>query len=124
MVIPGRGPRDESGAAVPLVVALVGLVVVVGIVATAVTSVVATHRTAQAAADLAALAGARGAQDGTDPCAAATRIARANGAELVGCRVRQFEVRVEVVALTRPLPGGERTVRARARAGPVSLLRG
>lgn len=101
-----------------LALGLVFVLTTAALVAGAVVAVVATHRKAQAAADLAALAGATDLQVGRDPCAAAARIAVANGAEVRRCSVLGDEVAVSVIIA---LPGAlaRREVRARARAGPA-----
>lgn len=115
--------RGECGAATLHALMLLGLVVVVGLASVAGVALVATHRTAQAGADLAALAGARAVQDGLAACDVAARIARRNRTDLIGCGVDGFEVRVAVAARADGLPGAALTLRARARAGPVSALR-
>lgn len=116
------GPhRGEGGAASVLVVVLVGVLLLVALAASSVVAVVGAHRTAQAGADLAALAGADALQDGGDACGVAAEIARRNRSTLEVCRVRDWEVVVEVGSPVRLLRG-RTDVRARARAGPVSLL--
>ena len=78
---------------------------------------------AQAAADLAAISGATALTSvyhPEDPCQVATRVARANGAELTGCQVDGEDVTVDVVVRIRIL-GVPRTAGARARAGPVEV---
>lgn len=110
--------RDESGVATVWGVATIALLMVVAVVAFAVVAVVAGHRRAQAGADLAALAGAGAQRDGDDACAAARRIAGANGGELTRCVVDGWRVRVVVQVRVRGLLGHEHVLRGRARAGP------
>ncbi|MCY9786457.1 flp pilus-assembly TadE/G-like family protein [Nocardiopsis sp. EMB25] len=72
---------------------------------------------AATAADLAALAAAAGAVDGTDrSCDRGRAVAEANGGALVSCVVTGLTVEVAVSVPSSVL---ERTVTARARAGPV-----
>lgn len=89
----------------------------VGIVAGA--FAVATQR-ARSAADLAALAGARALLDGTAPCPASERIARANQAVVVSCGFEGQVVTVRVeVASPIQIRGLPERVAAEARAAPV-----
>lgn len=114
-----RSPRAgrERGAATVVAVALVGVVLLVGLALGEVAAWVAAHRRAQAAADLAALAAA--AQVAADPCAAATRVATANGARLTSCRPDGLEVRVEVAVDAPRRLGPAAVLEAEARAGPA-----
>ncbi|MEV6681336.1 Rv3654c family TadE-like protein [Streptomyces erythrochromogenes] len=76
-------------------------------------AVVARHRAA-AAADLAALAAAATWAHGPDTaCAAALRVARAQGAELAGCRLGGEVAEVAARVAVGPFRPG-----IRARAGP------
>ncbi|WP_374775106.1 flp pilus-assembly TadE/G-like family protein [Streptomyces sp. NBC_01310] len=76
-------------------------------------AVVARHRAA-AAADLAALAAAATWAHGPPTaCAAALRVARAQGAALAGCQVEG-----EVAEVTARVAAGPFTPAVRARAGP------
>ena len=111
--------RHEDGAGTVLAVAMMGLLVTVTVATAVVVGVIAGHRRAQSAADLAALAGAAALQDGGDPCARAGDIALRNGAELRGCEIDGWEVRVVVTAAGVRLPGGAVELDARSRAGPV-----
>jgi secretion/DNA translocation related TadE-like protein len=111
----------ERGSATVWVVALSGVLALVGAAVVLVgAAVVARHR-AGVAADFAALAAAQRAVLGdADPCAAAQRLAEANGARLVGCSAESDSV-VEVSVVV-PLAFGSLGIheaRARARAGPV-----
>jgi secretion/DNA translocation related TadE-like protein len=79
------------------------------------------HR-AEAAADLAALAAAGHALDGEEAaCARAAEVATSGGARVVLCRLRGWEVLVEVEVGVRLSLLGATTVRGRARAGPVTV---
>jgi secretion/DNA translocation related TadE-like protein len=114
--------RGERGSATVWVLALAGLLAVLGMAVLLVgTATVARHR-ATTAADLAALAAAGRAVVG-DPgaCAAAERIARADGAALESCSVGAgtvVEVHVRVPVRLGPL--GLAGARAHARAGPAA----
>lgn len=115
----GRSGRADAGF---VTVAVVGLALVLvaaaGLVATLGAVAVARHRAA-AAADLAALAAASHAPDGLPAaCAAARRVAEAQGASLERCRLEGPDA--DVVVAVRP-PGrlaALGSARARARAGP------
>ena len=113
-----RRARAEEGSATVLATVLIGALTATAVLALVAGSVLVDHRRAQAAADLAALAGATALQEGADGCAAAGRLARANGAVLKTCRTTAATVLVEVVVDTgfADLVG---TITARARAGPV-----
>jgi secretion/DNA translocation related TadE-like protein len=119
------GRRRDAGSAGVWLLACCGLL---GLVAAAAVvrevAVVARHQ-AESAADLAALAGAEQIGAAGDACAAARRIAGANGAHLTGCRVhpstdgRSGTVRVDVaIAVRMPLVGAQ-MITAAARAGRV-----
>jgi secretion/DNA translocation related TadE-like protein len=111
---------DRGGGTV--LVLVLGMLVVLGGVAGVVrgVAVVARHRV-ETAADLAALAGAAAALDGTGPaCAAAGRVAHANGGQVSRCTVTGEVIEVVV---TRPLLFGRLgrwAASGRARAGPAS----
>ncbi len=115
-VRPGRGAAAERGAATLLGVALAGVLLLIGVTLAEITAVVAAHRRAQAAADLAALAGATSPGES---CAAADRVATANGARLTGCLLEGADVLVSV--RVDPPPGLDRvvTIPGQARAGPA-----
>ncbi|WP_109507882.1 Rv3654c family TadE-like protein [Nocardioides speluncae] len=112
-------PPGERGSASLLVVALLGLLMFLGAAMSFVAGVVADHRAAQSAADLAALAGAQALQRGHDPCAAAGRIAGANGASVRSCAVSGEDVVLEVTVAARSYAGYSPEVTGRARAGPA-----
>jgi len=104
--------RREGGFATLAVLGLAGVLLAVTVLlATLGTVGVARHRAASAA-DLAALASARHLLDGTS-CPAAARVAAAQSAVLLGCRVGTGSVTVEVAVRV----GSLGTARARARAG-------
>lgn len=111
---------EERGSASLLVIALLGLLMFLGAAMSFVAGVVADHRAAQSAADLSALAGAQALQRGQDPCAAANRIAAANGASVRSCDVSGEEVVVDVTVEARSYAGYSPEVTGRARAGPIS----
>lgn len=111
---------DERGAASVLVLSLAGMLVLVGAALSVVGALLVDHRTAQAAADLAALAGAQTLSDGRDACAAAARVAAANGGTVTSCSVAGAEVRVRVVVAGPRWLGQDGDLEAEARAGPGS----
>jgi secretion/DNA translocation related TadE-like protein len=80
---------------------------------------VRAHRSAQSAADLAALAAAGAVGDGSDPCAAASATAAANGAGLTSCDVSGREVVVAVEVAGPHWLGQTADLTAEARAGPA-----
>ena len=113
----GRG-RDRGGATVSVLAVGLLCVLVAGCFAAAGAAIVARHR-AQSAADLAALAAAVHVADGPDPaCGHARRIASANAARLVSCRVEGSDV----IVTTEVTPAGVAALagvaRGQARAGP------
>lgn len=129
---PDRDPQErdtpyldepERGSGSVLAVALIGAIMMLAVVVAAVGHVAWAHHRARTAADLAALAAAdvaRGLASG-EPCAAARRVAEANGARFKGCcppseRGEVYDVRVEA-----DLPawlGRFGPVTGLARAGP------
>lgn len=112
----GRARRHDNGSATILVVAMAGVLMFVMAGLAAAGGLVTAQRRAQSAADLTAL-GAAAAVD-ADACAAALRIAAANGAGLDGCQVSGSEVRVVVSVAGPRVPGRDVRVSAEARAGP------
>jgi secretion/DNA translocation related TadE-like protein len=115
--------RHERGSTAVLAVLLAATVLTVALVAVAGVRLADLRHRAGVAADLAALAGAQEAVHGGSPCPAAGRVARANGAVVVGCVTASAEVTVQVqVAGTILLPGGWLPLRVQrqARAGPSS----
>ncbi|MFE6851708.1 Rv3654c family TadE-like protein [Streptomyces sp. NPDC057674] len=105
--------RDRGAATVWAAFAACALCVVFGAVLALGQAVAARHR-AGGAADLAALAAADRALWGeAEACAAATRVAAAQGAELVGCAVRG-----ELAEVTARVVRGPYRPEVRSRAGP------
>jgi secretion/DNA translocation related TadE-like protein len=113
-------PDPERGAATVLVVAFLGLLLLVGAALGVVGAMFRAHRAAQSAADLAALSGAAAVARGEDPCAAAARVAEANGATLVSCAPDGFEVRVVAEVDGPRWLGQSADLVGEARAGPVA----
>ena len=109
--------RGEDGLAVPVALGLGGVLVSLALAATAGGQVLVAQRRAAAAADLAARAGAVAAQHGQEPCPAAARMARLDGASVRSCRVVGDQVRV-VGSVQVVLVGHPVVVAARAHAGP------
>lgn len=113
------GPGRDRGFASLWLVLCVSSFCVLFAGALAYGQVVATRHRAGAAADLAALAAADQALLGRDEaCAAARRVAVAQGAGLVRC-----ELDGVVADLTVEVRSGPFTPRKRARAGPVAAVR-
>ena len=114
---PGPAARGSRGAATVLGVAMAGLLLLLGVALAELTAVVAAHRRAQAAADLAALAGASAP---AEPCAAAERVALANGARLAACTPEGSRAGVLVTVRVDGPPGLDRVlvIEGHARAGP------
>ncbi len=115
-----RARRAETGSATVWVILAMALLAAVTAGALLLADVAAARQRAAAAADLAALAGAMAAERGADPCAAATRVAAADGAHLPGCSVAAGIV---LVTASVPLPPavaalGRAEVSVQARAGP------
>ncbi|MER7517257.1 Rv3654c family TadE-like protein [Streptomyces sp. NPDC126499] len=109
----GTGRADRGAATVWTAIAACALCVVFGAVLALGQAVTARHR-AGGAADLAALAAADRALWGEeDACAAATRVAAAQGATLVRCRVRE-----DIADVTARVTLGPWTTATRSRAGP------
>jgi len=113
---------DERGAGT-LMVGVVSLLVVglsaLGVVVGAYLS--AAHR-ARASADLSVLAAAHAFGSGGDGCRVAAKVARANSAEVVQCRITGTRSAFAVVVVSQVLvpvaiPGAPTTVAAEARAG-------
>lgn len=115
----------ERGSATLWCVALSALLFTVAMAFALVGTVRVAHHRAQSAADLSALAAARWALASPEKaCAQAARLAVQNGAELVRCALTEATVDV-TVSVGLSLPGvGDRTVHARARAGPTTATPG
>ncbi|WP_144763549.1 Rv3654c family TadE-like protein [Curtobacterium sp. 9128] len=115
---PPRAGSSERGSATVLLVAVLAVTMVaVGAVLAAAGARVGSVRAASAA-DAAALAGAAavvGLVPG-GPCAAAARVARANGTDLVACAVRGAVVWVVVSVAAGPV-----TLHRSAVAGPAPV---
>jgi secretion/DNA translocation related TadE-like protein len=108
----------ERGSVTLLVVAMAGVLLLIAAALGVVSAMVVAHRVAQSAADLAALAGARSLAEGSDACAAAGRIAEANGARLTSCQVSGSDVTVEVAAPGPAWLGRSSDLSGRSRAAP------
>ena len=113
--------RREDGGFVTI--AVVGLLLVLlcfgGLTATLGSIAVLRHRAA-AAADLAALAAAKHAIEGPQvACAAASTVARAQGADLRSCQLEGWEAVVTVRITGGGRLAGLGRAHGKARAGPV-----
>jgi secretion/DNA translocation related TadE-like protein len=111
--------RRDDGSATVFVLALTALVWLAGFVVLLLAQVADARARAATAADLAALAGASQVMTG-QACQAAAVVVRAQSAELDGCVVDGWEVRIRAsVPLKGPLAHFP-AAQARARAGPPS----
>lgn len=119
----GSQARGEEGVAVVVGLALVAVLVLVAGVCVGTVAIVLAHRRAQVAADLSSLAAAAALQRGGDACRAATLIAGRHDALVTGCAVEGTSVLVTTAVTLPPVLGGEQ-LRARSRAGPVSVTAG
>ena len=121
-----RGPAarvltdEERGAATLLAVTLAVVVLLCTAAAVLGGRLLADQRRAAVAADLAALAGALAVQRGLDGCPAAQRVAAANDAVVIACRVDGEEVRLAARTDSLRLLGRRVQPTAEARAGPVA----
>jgi secretion/DNA translocation related TadE-like protein len=118
-------PR-ERGSATVLTVAAVGAVVTMAAATLVVAGIVRDVHRARGAADLAALAAAGPLTVGAPAdCAAAARVARANGAMLTACSLQEDGAVVVSASVVRPAAAGwlrgPGIVSGRARAGVVDL---
>lgn len=117
------GQRDRGAGSVLVLAAIMVVVAAFLVVATLAAGYASRHRAA-AAADLAALAAADELRaTGGDPCAAAERVSRANGAAMRQCAVEGWEVEVVVAAAaTGPLRWlADPARRARAGVEPAAV---
>ena len=120
----GWAARGQRGSGTLLVVGVMAVVGVVAVVATVAAAYLVVGHRARAAADLTALSGAAAYAEGRSPCAAAARLARANGARLQTCDQVGDEVDYVVSVAVRVdvglrVPGLPRSLTGRAHAGPV-----
>ncbi len=120
---------DERGSATIWMLGLATVIVLLSMTAvTGGSAVLARHRL-ERAADLSALAAAQSIGTGTGPCAAADRVARANGARLLECLPdlapsgRSGTVGVRLAATVSLPVLGSRPVTARARAGRLPAMK-
>lgn len=110
---------NERGSASLTLLALAGALAAFGLLLALLGGVAVARQRAASAADLAALAAADHALAGsTVACAAAGRIARDGGVELVSCRLEGAEVLVRIRVLPGGLLGALGGITAAARAGP------
>lgn len=114
-----RGVRDERGSVSLFVIACLAVLLLLGSALGVVTAMVRAHRLAQSAADLAALSSAAAAARGEDACGAGARIAEANGARMLSCRLAGLEVTVTVEVAGPHWLGQVADLEAEARAGPA-----
>ena len=119
----GRQPTERGSATVYLLVACVVLAFA-AVLVVQVAALARLQHQVTAAADLSALAASRASVAGRDACAAAERIALANGAELVSCRMAVDVATVKVAGESRRIWGRRWTIGRTARAGPADYLTG
>jgi secretion/DNA translocation related TadE-like protein len=120
--------RDDSGSATVWMLGLATVIVLLTMTAvTGGSAVLARHRL-ERAADLSALAAAQSIGTVVQPCSAAGRVARENGAGLVDCQLelaasgRSGTVAVRLSGTVRLPLLGRRPVVARARAGRLPAV--
>ena len=112
---------DERGSGTVLVLVIIAVLLAMAVCAGGLIQAQAAAGRSRAAADLAALGGATALSSIVapgDPCEAASRVARVNGAEVTTCSVTGEDVVVEVSVEARVL-GVSRPAVSSARAGPV-----
>ncbi|MGI8700428.1 MAG: Rv3654c family TadE-like protein [Nocardioidaceae bacterium] len=109
----------DSGIATTWAVCWMAVCLTVGWIALVLAAAVARQHSVDGAADLASLSAAARLQSGGDPCAAAARVAAANGVLLSRCHVDGEDVVVTVRELLRMPFGIRRWAEGQARAGPV-----
>lgn len=120
---PGWPESDDAGSATIWMLVLATLIVTMTSVAVDRRAAVLARHRLESAADLSALAGADQIGAALDPCVAAVRVARENGATVQRCSVvlepsgRSGAVRVELSRPLRLALIGTQTLVARARAG-------
>ncbi|WP_328703548.1 Rv3654c family TadE-like protein [Actinomyces sp. zg328] len=117
----GRPLADERGEGTVLMAGVIGVILAITLGLSGLMRAEGAAGRARTAADMAALAGATALNSIVapgDPCAAAQRLASANGATLDSCRVEGEDVIVGVSVDVTVL-GVPRQARAHARAGPV-----
>ena len=111
---------SDRGSGSVCVLAAAAVVLLAGIAAAAVGSAAVARHRADAAADFAALAAAATAvHGGAAACSAADRIARANGARVVACRVSGLDAVVSVGVAATGLARSFGEAHVSARAGPA-----
>ena len=112
---------DERGSGTVLVLGIIAVLLAMAVCAGGLIQAQAAAGKARSTADLAALGGATALSSIVapgDPCEAASRVARANGAEVTTCSVTGEDVVVEVSVEARVL-GVSRPAVSSARAGPA-----
>ena len=117
-------PCGQRGSGTLLVAAAALVAMVLAGVGLVLAGYLAAQQAAAGAADLSALSGAAAYLRGQEACAAADRVARANGVSLKSCTVAGDSVDVvvttTVVKQLRAPPGLPGTVTASAEAGRLS----
>lgn len=121
-VVTRRCSRPEAGVATAHAVAVTALLALIAVGCLQLVTVVGLRQQAAAAADLAALAASRASAEGGDGCAAARRLARANGARVVGCRMDADVATVTVSVRSPTWAIGRWAATTRARAAPAWYL--
>lgn len=112
----------EAGSATVWVLVASALVGAAGLIGVLLTSAVLTRHRAETAADLAALAAADGVLQGRAvACRRAARVAAADSATLVSCRLAAATAEVVVSVPARGVLAKLPPVRARSRAGPAGV---
>ncbi|MGH3914236.1 MAG: Rv3654c family TadE-like protein [Pseudonocardiaceae bacterium] len=114
------GIEPDRGAATVWAVGAIAVLMSVTVFGLRLGGVLVARHQAESAADLAALAGAGSVVIGEQyVCAQARRVTDRMGVRLASCRVRGWDVLVEVAARPGGPAGGLAEATGRARAGPV-----
>lgn len=117
--------RLEEGSGTIAGLGVIAAILLTFMVLATISQVYLGHQRAQMAADLGALAGAGSspsallAGQGDGPCAVATTVVAANGADVTDCWADAGDLRLVVRTPVRLLPGWQVQLPARARAGPT-----
>lgn len=110
---------DDNGAMTVTTAFVVAAVLTLTLAVLLIARAAVAGHTARSAADLAALAGAHAVREGGAPCATASEIASANGAQMPVCTVDGHDVVVRAEVRVDLGLFGARSAAAVARAGPV-----
>ena len=114
--------RAERGAVTVHAAVIAVMLVVAALVITEMAGLVRLRHQVAAATDLAALSASQASVGGEDACAAARRIAKSNGAEVVTCRMDYDVATITTRAVSRTWWGHRWAFEQKARAAPDFYL--